>query len=74
MAASGGRPQTMVSLAAAYAADGEFDKAVAVTAKALSLAGQMRDPGLVQRLRGHLGRYQKSQSLSIEFYDRIEGW
>ena len=74
VAASGGRPQTMVSLAAAYAADGEFDKAVAVAASALSLAEQMRDPSLAQRLGDHLSRYKKSQSLSIEFYDRIEGW
>ena len=62
VASSGGRPRTMVSLAPAHAADGQFDNAVAVAGKALALARRAGEPELAQRSAGYLDHYKKAKA------------
>ena len=74
VAGSNGRPQAMGSLAAAYAADGQFNQAIAVAKEALTRSRQMGNAQLAQRLAKHLAAYQRARPLVIESYDRLEGW
>ena len=60
-----GRPQSMVSLAAAYAADGQFDRAIETADAALSLARSQGDQALMSRIEGHLNSYRSRSPLFV---------
>ena len=74
LAGSRGRPSTMLVLAAAHAANGEFSEAIATAEQALTGARRLGDAGLANRLIEHLARYGQGEALSIDSYDRLEGW
>ena len=74
VACSRGRPQSMVSLGAAYAADGRFPKAITMANQALARAHSLGHAELARRLEEHLARYGKAEALSLDSYDRLEGW
>ncbi len=74
MAKSQGRPSTMLVLAASYAADDQFPKAIAVAQQALARVRSLGQTALAERLADHLARYAKGQALHLESYDRLEGW
>jgi len=74
LAKSEGRPSTMLVLAAAYAADGQFPKAIAMANQALDRAHVIGNAALANRLEDHLARYGRAQALSLDSYDRLEGW
>ena len=72
--ASRGRPSSMLVLAAAHAASGEFPQAIDVATQALIQARRQGDARLVERLQDHLGLYGEGRALHIDAYDRLEGW
>jgi arylsulfatase A-like enzyme/Flp pilus assembly protein TadD len=59
------KPECLDTLAAAYAANGEFDKAVTTAEKAIALAAQDNNRGLVQRIQSRLQLYRSGKV----FYD-----
>ena len=71
---SGGRPEVLVSLAAAYAADGQFERAIGVATQAHAGARQAGDAELARRASDHLRVYRGYRGLVLGRYDRIEGW
>jgi tetratricopeptide (TPR) repeat protein len=58
----GGNPTVLDTLAAAYAAAGRFDDAVATAERALLAAGGEGDPGFVAELGERLERYRRNRS------------
>ena len=57
------QPDLLVSLAAACAADGQFDKAAATATQALSLAQDRQNTDLAHTIRQHLAHYQQGEPL-----------
>jgi tetratricopeptide (TPR) repeat protein len=52
------QPQILDTLAAAYAATGEFDQAIETATKAIALASERGSTALADEIRGRLNRYQ----------------
>ena len=62
---SNGRlPQAWTTLAAAYAADGQFDQAIEAANRALALATETGQQPLVQQIQRHLTRYRQGEALT----------
>ncbi len=55
-------PRFLDTLAAAYAETGEFDRAVAIAARAEALASSAQQAGLAQAVRERLRKYQQKQA------------
>jgi tetratricopeptide (TPR) repeat protein len=71
---SQGRLSPMVALAAAYAAEGRFSEAIAVSDQILSAAARSGDTSLIGRVESHRAYYTQGQALHFDRYDRLEGW
>lgn len=62
-------PAILDTLAAAYAATGQFEKAVAITQQAISLASDSDNVNLFDTLRRRLKRYKQSRSSPPEGFE-----
>lgn len=60
----GQRVESLVTLAAAYAADGQFDKAIDTAGQAESLAKRLGNARLEQEIAGHLEQYRRRKPLA----------
>ncbi len=58
-------PQILDTLSAAYAADGQFEKAVATAKRAIQLATKAGSKALVAEISERLERYQKKQPATV---------
>jgi tetratricopeptide (TPR) repeat protein len=56
------QPGVWISLAAAQAADGQFDKAIESAGEALKLARQAGSDSLVETVEGHIEHYRRGET------------
>ena len=65
------RPEAWISMAAAQAANGQFDQAIDSAGKALSLARQMNLDALAEEIARHIEHYRRREVAPADVYPNV---